>query len=117
MAWAIINGVPPERSACLKLQEVAFKALKAEKAVQWLPVGKGLDLLSLRRRLLTAKSASTGPNVTILKLLHRASIGKVDGLTGLAGTVDNEEIAQTIRALGNSAGRLPRLCSAFSVAE
>ena len=32
-AWRlpIINGVPPERAACLKLQEVAFKALETEK--------------------------------------------------------------------------------------
>jgi len=62
-------------------------------------------LFYLRGRLLTAKLTGAGPNVTILKLLHRASIGKVDGLTGLAGTVDNEEIAQTIRAVGNAAGR------------
>jgi hypothetical protein len=62
-------------------------------------------LFYLRGRLLTAKLTGAGPNVTILKLLHRASIGKVDGLAGLAGTVDNEEIAQTIRAVGNAAGR------------
>jgi hypothetical protein len=62
-------------------------------------------LLSLRERLITAKLTSAGPNVTILKLLQSASIDKVNGLTGpLAGTGENEEHAQTIRALGNVAG-------------
>ena len=61
----------------------------------------------LRGRLVTAKLTGAGPNVTILKLLHRASIGKVDGLTGLAGTADNEQIAQTIRAFGNVARLRP----------
>jgi hypothetical protein len=79
---AIINVVPPECAACLKLQEVAFKALKAEKAAKPLSRWKGLDLLNLRRRLLTVESTGAGPNVTILKLLQSASIDKVDGLTG-----------------------------------
>jgi hypothetical protein len=35
---AIINPVPPECAACLKLQEVAFKALQAEEAAKTLSV-------------------------------------------------------------------------------
>jgi hypothetical protein len=77
MAGAIINGVPPERAACLKLQEVAFKALKAERRLVVFPAGKGLDLFHLRRRLVTVKLTGAGPNVTILKLLESASIDKV----------------------------------------
>jgi len=92
-------------NACLKLQEVAYKAPRAEKPLVVFPAAKGLDLLNLHNRLVTAKLTGAGPNVTILKLLHRASIGKVDGLTGLAGTVDNEEIAQTIRDDRAIAGR------------
>jgi hypothetical protein len=86
---------------------VAFKALKMERMPGFLPDRKGLGLLSLRGRLVTAKLTGARPNVTILKILHRASIGKVDGLTGLAGTADNEQIAQTIRAVGNAAGLRP----------
>ena len=76
--------VPHKRNACLKLQEVAFKALGTEKLLVVFPDGKGLDLLNLRRRLLTAKLTGAGPNVTILKLLQSASIDKVDGLDGAA---------------------------------
>jgi NAD(P)H-flavin reductase len=59
---------------------VAFKALDTEKLLVVFPAGKGLDLLNLRRRLLTAKLTGAGPNVTILKRLQSASIDKVDGL-------------------------------------
>jgi hypothetical protein len=62
------------------LQEVVYKAPRAEKRLVVFPAAKGLDLLSLRGRLLTAKLTSAGPNVTILKLLRSKSIDKVDGL-------------------------------------
>ena len=88
-----------------------------EKRLVVFPAAKGLDLFYLRGRLVTAKLTGAGPNVTILKLLHRASIGKVDGLTGLAGTADNEQIAQTIRALGNVAGWWPGLRPACTAIE
>jgi hypothetical protein len=79
--------------------------LRTEKRLVSFPDGKGLDLFILRGRLVTAKLTGAGPNVTILKLLQSPSIDKVDGLTGpLAGTGENEEHAQTIRALGNVAG-------------
>lgn len=61
----------------LKLQEVAFKALEAERRMVFFADGKGLDLLNLRRRLLTKKLTGAGPNVTILKLLESVSIDKV----------------------------------------
>jgi hypothetical protein len=77
MAGAIINGVPPERAACLKLQEVAYKARRAEKPLVVFPAAKGLDLFYLRGRLVTAKLTGAGPNVTILKLLRSKSIDKV----------------------------------------
>ena len=97
---------------------MAFKALDTGKLLVVFPAGKGLDLFHLRRRLLTSKLTSAGPNVTILKLLPRASIGKVNVLTGLlAGTADDEEIAQTIRALGNVAGLRPGVRPARSAAE
>jgi hypothetical protein len=76
--------VPPKCAACLKLQEVAFKALDTEKLLVVFPAGKGLDLLNLRGRLLTAKLTGAWTNVTILKLLQSASIDKVDGLDGAA---------------------------------
>jgi hypothetical protein len=78
------KSVPPGRAACLKLQEVAYKALDTEKLLVFFPAGKGLDLLSLRRRLLTAKLTGAWTNVTILKLLQSASIDKVNGLDGVA---------------------------------
>jgi hypothetical protein len=75
-------------------------------------------LLSLRRRLVTLKLTGAGPNVTILKLLRPASIDKVDGQTGtLAGIAENEEMAQTIRALGNVAGLRAGFCTACAAAQ
>src|SRR5579864_1898892 len=53
MCGANYKCVPRERNACLKLQEVAFKALEAGRTPGFFPAGKGLDLLSLRRRLVT----------------------------------------------------------------
>jgi hypothetical protein len=79
-------------SACLKLQEVAFKALRAERRLVFFPDQKGLDLFSLRRRVLTPTLTGAGPNVTILKIWQSASIDKVDGLTEyLLGLAENEE--------------------------
>jgi hypothetical protein len=114
---AIINPFRVGANACLKLQEVAYKARRAEKLLVLFPATKGLDLLSLHKRLVTAKLTGAGPNVTILKLLHPASIGKVDGLTGLAGTADNEQIAQTIRAVGNVVGLRSGFCPASAAIE
>src|SRR3954451_6432182 len=78
---AIINSFRVSTNACLKLQEVAYKALWAEKRLVVCLAAKGLDLLSLRGRLLTPKLTSAGPNVTILKILQAESIDKLDGLT------------------------------------
>ena len=71
------KSVPPEPVAGLKLQEVAYKAPRAEKPLVVFPAAKDLDLLSLHKRLVTARLTGAGPNVTILKILHRASIDKV----------------------------------------
>ena len=75
------------------------------KAPGCLSAGKGLDLLSLRGRLLTAKLTSAGTNVTILKLSNSASIDKVDGsYEGRFWIAENEELAETTRAVGHAAG-------------
>lgn len=52
-----------------------------KEAAKLLSGKKGLYLLNLRGRPLTAKSTGASPNVTILKLLKSTSIDKVDGLT------------------------------------
>ena len=80
---------------------MAYKARRAEKRLVVFPAAKGLDLLSLHKRLVTAKLTSAGPNVTILKLLHRASIGKVDGLTGpIAGTLTMNRLHRQFAMIG-----------------
>jgi hypothetical protein len=56
-------------NACLKLQEVAYKALNGGKRLVAFLAAKGLNLLNLLGRLLTAKLTGAGPNVTILKIL------------------------------------------------
>jgi hypothetical protein len=77
---AIINPFRVRAHVCLTLQEVAYKARRAEKRLVVFPAAKGLDLSSLHKRLVTAKLTGAGPNVTILKLLRSKSIDKVDGL-------------------------------------